>query len=515
MLHTWEKIKAGMKKRQAKSQAKIRQEFLPEALEIVEKPVSPMGHLMLVLIVLIVLFFAGWSVFGRLDEVVTARGIIITVSGIQEIQAANEGIVEEICVHEGESVKAGQPIIKIDSSIHTINLQSTTKSIELLEYENELLRKLMEGGELVPENGAEKEKETIYHYVEAMRNEYESQRGELDSTIQQMSSQIEMEKEALSKCEENYHYLVTQKEALTEILKFSNVEEYSSAKIALDIQYKEKNLEDYKKLYEAGAVAKAEVEALEIELAKLRKDYERQSSLIASEDYDNSTRKDDIENQLQMAEKDCSTQKKAVELAEEKYNQALNSLKTLEADFKSNLSNLIVQNQNNISAQTANQEVQKITVAEQTLVSPVDGIVKTMEINTIGGVVTTSQTVSTIVPDNLQMIVEIDVLNRDIGYIQNGQEVVIKLDTFDFQEYGKLEGVVVFVSPDAVWNDLYGWVYKAKIAIDEEKFKQKNPGIEIGVGMECTAEVKVDERRIIEFFLEPIVEHFDGSLKIK
>lgn len=93
--------------------------------------------------------------------------------------------------------------------------------------------------------------------------------------------------------------------------------------------------------------------------------------------------------------------------------------------------------------------------------------------------------------------------------------MVIKLDTFDFQEYGKLEGVVVFVSPDAVWNDLYGWVYKAKIAIDEEKFKQKNPGIEIGVGMECTAEVKVDERRIIEFFLEPIVEHFDGSLKIK
>ncbi len=174
-----------------------------------------------------------------------------------------------------------------------------------------------------------------------------------------------------------------------------------------------------------------------------------------------------------------------------------------------------MQNANAIKTHKSNQEIQRIGVEEQTLISPVNGVVRTLEINTIGGVVSATQTVATIVPDDSQMIVEIDIQNRDIGDIQIGQEVVIKLDTFDFQEYGKLEGVVVYISPDAVWSDTYGWIYKAKIAIDEGKFKQENPNVEIGVGMVCTAEVKVGERRIIDFFLEPLVEHFDGSLKIK
>ncbi len=204
-----------------------------------------------------------------------------------------------------------------------------------------------------------------------------------------------------------------------------------------------------------------------------------------------------------------------MDIAQAKYEQALDSLNTLETEYQANITSMIVQNTNNINTQKSNQEIQTIGVKESTLVSPVDGVVKTLDINTIGGVVAATQTVATIVPDEAQMIVEVDILNKDIGYIENGQEVVLKLDTFDFQEYGKMEGIVVYISPDAVWSDVYGWVYKAKININEEEYKQNNPDIEVGVGMECTAEVKVGERRIIDFFLEPLVEHFDGSLKIK
>ena len=233
MLDTLEKIKVSIKKRQAKSQAKIRQEFLPEALEIVEKPVSPTGHLMIVIIVTVVVFVVGWSVFGKMDEVITARGIIITISGIQEIQTVNGGIVEDICVQEGEAVKAGQMIVKIDSSINTINLQSTTKSIELLEYENELLGKLMDGEEFAYKSVGEDEKDKIYNYILAMQKEYESQKEELNSNVQQMLSQIAIEKEALSKMEENLNYLLTQKETLMEMLEYSNTEEHASERLAV------------------------------------------------------------------------------------------------------------------------------------------------------------------------------------------------------------------------------------------------------------------------------------------
>ena len=136
-------------------------------------------------------------------------------------------------------------------------------------------------------------------------------------------------------------------------------------------------------------------------------------------------------------------------------------------------------------------------------------------INTVGGVLTVGQTVATIVPDDSQMIVEVDVLNQDIGCIQNGQSVVMKLDAFNFQTYGKLEGMITYVSPDAIYDESKGWVYKVKITIEDMEFVENNPEIQIGVGMECTTEIKVGERKIIEFFMEPIVEHFDGSLEVR
>lgn len=517
MLNAFEKIKVYIKKQQANRQAKIRQEFLPEALEIVEKPLSPTGHLLMVVLVTVIMFFLIWSVVGKMDEVVTARGIIITVSGVQEIQTASGGIIEDIYVQEGSAVEAGQPIAKIDSTINEISLQNTTEGLDLLVYENELLNTIMQGKDIsettTPEIGSEKEK--IYNYVKLMQDGYLAERQELENNLQQALTQVGIEEETLEKIKQNNEYLYEQKKSLDDILQYSNTEEHTKQKISIEIEHKKNTLEDYKKLYEAGAIAKIEVEELEIEIAQLQKDFEIQNSNVAYEDYENSLNKYDIENQIILAEKDYNNQQSAVELAKSNYNQILNSFTTLETNFQTNISNLIVQNANSINSEEANQEIQKISVKEQTLVSPVNGVVRTMEINTIGGVVASTQTIATVVPDESQMIIEINIQNKDIGYIQNGQEVVIKLDAFDFQEYGKLEGTVAYISPDAVWSDNQGWVYKAKIAIDEEKFKLKNPEVQIGVGMECTAEVKVGKRRIIDFFLEPLVEHFDGSLKVK
>ncbi len=517
MLDVLKKIKLSIKKRQAKKQARIRQEFLPEALEIVEKPISPTGHLLLVLLTMIVLFFVCWSVWGKMDEVVTARGMVITVSGIQEIQSVTGGVIEDIYVQEGSIVKAGDVIAKIDSSVNEINLSNTTESLILLEYENELLSILAKGNDImsetIPESGSGKEK--IFNYVKSIQESYLAQRQEVESSIEQALEQVGIEKEVLDKMAQNNEYLKEQKAALDSVLQYSNTEEQAKQKIAIEISYKQSILEDYKKLYEVGGIALVEIESLENEIAQLQKDYEMQNSSVAYENYENSQSQYDLENQLIVAEKDYRNQESAVAIAQTKYEQTKDSLNTLEMEYQANIASLIVQNTESINTHKSNKEIQMIGVNEQTLVSPVNGVVRTLEINTIGGVVASAQTIATIVPDDSQMIVEIDIHNKDIGYIQNGQEVVIKLDTFDFQEYGKVKGIVAYISPDAVWSDSQGWIYKAKIVINKDEFKSNNPSVEIGVGMQCTAEVKIGERRIIDFFLEPLVEHFDGSLKVR
>ncbi len=449
-----DKIKAYLQKWQAQRQVKMRQEFLPEALEIVEKPSSPTGHLVILTVVVIVVFFLTWSVLGQMDEVVTARGRVLTISGVQNIQAVNTGVVKEICVEEGDFVSAGQPILIVDSSINEITLQNTTESLDLLQLEKELLGKLLADEDLSADlSGSEdSDSKAVLDYVLAIRDEFVTQKEELNMSIGQTQSQIE-------------------------------IAEQNREKLNLSITYKEAELADYQELFDAGAISKADLSAVELELNQLKKDLEIQES--------------------------------AISLDEQKYAQAQQSLESLEADYRANLSKLIVENENAINDRQSNLEIQTINVEQQTIVSPVDGIVKTLEVNTTGGVVTTAQTVATVVPDGSQMIIEADILNKDAGVIQIGQSVAIKLDALNFQKFGKVEGIIVAISPDAELDQQKGWVYKAKIAIDEDDFKERNPEMEIGIGMECTAEVKIGERKIIDFFLEPIVEHFDGSLKVQ
>lgn len=512
-----ERVKRTFQKSQAVKQAKMRQEFLPEALEIIEKPASPIGHFVILVTAGIVLFFGVWSFLGKMDVVVTARGKVITVSGVQTIQAPNTGIVEQICVQEGDYVSAGQDIIVVDSTANNIVLQNTEENLALRELENELLVEILEGNDIsyMLSEETDIEKCQMIEYVLAIQKEYESQKSDLNSNVEQTLLQITLEKENYEQIQENIEFLTKQKESLSELIVYSNAEEKNSEKIALLIQYKQKKLADYQQLYELGAVSKDEVDQITVELEQLKKDCEMQQRLSIYEDYENGLRIKEVDNQLNTMQSNLSSQKTVVEMAEQKYEQAVQSVEILEAEYRTKLSSYIVENENMIKEQEVNHEIQTITAEQQKVVSPVDGIVKTMEINTEGGVLTAAQAVATIVPDGEQLIVEISIRNQDIGCIEIGQEVVIKLDAYNFQEYGKLEGTVVSISPDAILDKEKGWVYIAKVEICDAKFKENNSDVEIGVGMECITEVKVGERRIVDFFLEPLVKHLDGSLKVR
>lgn len=512
-----QKWKEYLQKKKAERQSKLRHEFLPEALEIVEKPASPLGHFVIFATSAAILFALIWAFCGRVDEVVSARGKIITVSGIQNIQTVNGGIVEEILVKEGDYVTAGQTIMLLDASVYEITLNSSKESLKLLEFENTLLDEALNGKRIATylSNEGDAGEQKVIQYVLALQEEFETKKEELETAMEQAEAQIEIEGTNLKKLKKNKQFLEEQKETLKTLAAYSNTEELSADKLALSVSYKEKELKDYQELYNEGVISKAELENCKQELELLRKDYELQKDRKVYEDFDNSIRMVEIDNQLIMAGEDCTLQEQAVELTKRQYEQTVNNMNTLEADFKTKISNLIVENEEKIRSQKSNEEIQTVELSEQKIVSPVNGILKTLEIETEGGVLTPAQIVATVVPEENTMQAEVDVLNQDIGYIQTGQEITMKLDTFNFQKYGKLNGCVVSISPDAVFDERKGWIYKVKLAVDDKEFKERALEFDIGIGMEGTAEIKVSDRRIIDFFLEPIMEHFDGSLKVR
>ena len=149
------------------------------------------------------------------------------------------------------------------------------------------------------------------------------------------------------------------------------------------------------------------------------------------------------------------------------------------------------------------------------LVSPVDGAVHGLAAYTVGGVVTPAQPVVTVVPEGTALIIEAMALNKDIGFLSPGQEAEIKLDTFPFQKYGTLKGRLVSISPDAFEDEKLGAVYRVRVEMQKTTFRVNGRDIEVTPGMSVFVEIKTGKRKIIEFFLSPIVKYAKESLTLR
>lgn len=148
-----------------------------------------------------------------------------------------------------------------------------------------------------------------------------------------------------------------------------------------------------------------------------------------------------------------------------------------------------------------------------TLEAPVDGTVQQLNVHTVGGVVTPAQPLLTIVPMGQPVEVEAVFENKDVGFVHQGQAVTIKVETFTFTKYGAVSGEVISISDDALEDEKRGLIYSGKIRLDSDHLNIKGQDIKLLPGMAVTAEVKTDQRRIIEYFLSPLQVAASESLR--
>jgi len=175
-------------------------------------------------------------------------------------------------------------------------------------------------------------------------------------------------------------------------------------------------------------------------------------------------------------------------------------------------------------------------LAESELRSPIDGVVQQLSIHTLGGVVTPAQQLLVIVPKGSALILEATIANADVGFVHAGQDVEVKVETFNFTRYGLLHGHVIEVSADAVTADRRtpdgsnpqgnsassaetsqtsgaSPTYVARIALDSVSMQVEGRSEPLRPGMAVTAEIKTGSRRIIQYLLSPLKEYASESIK--
>lgn len=174
-------------------------------------------------------------------------------------------------------------------------------------------------------------------------------------------------------------------------------------------------------------------------------------------------------------------------------------------------------------------------IQDQVLRAPIDGTVQQLVLHTIGGVVTPAQALMVVVPNNAGIEIEALVLNKDIGFVHDGDDAEIKIDTFNFTRYGLLRGKIITVSQDAVMRDKptsqsnndrpsgqtarsseppgQELLYAARVSLDETRMQIDERMVDLAPGMAVTVEIKTGQRRVIEYLLSPLLRTKQESLR--
>jgi len=167
-------------------------------------------------------------------------------------------------------------------------------------------------------------------------------------------------------------------------------------------------------------------------------------------------------------------------------------------------------------AHSLSQELAKAETrtSQQTLTAPIDGIVQQLAVHTVGGVVTPAQQLMVIAPREGLLEVEAWVDNKDIGFVNPEQDAEIKVEAFPFTRYGTIDGKILTLSKDAVPVEKVGLVYAARVSMDRSTIRVENDKeVNLSPGMTVSVEIKTGQRRLIEYFLSPLLQAGRESIR--
>ena len=439
---------------------RLQYEFLPAAEEIVETPATPLGALVVWLVTLLLIVALVWSYFGRIDIVAVANGKISTEGSTKIIQPAVSGVVTSINVHEGQRVKKGETLLVLDKTTAEKDVATANQSLNAARVERDILRRLAVGGntdEII--NNADLPDETkamLRQFASSQTALSAARQQAVNGTISNYQQQLQFNQQAKNQLETNAQNL------------------------------KNRKAEIEKQLPNANPVDKLR---LQNELSN-------------------------IDQRITSADSAVLGQNQQLLQSQSALTQAQNQSQTQTAETNSAFNNQIIASEKRIIELENNLVKAKQILAQTTITAPVDGTVLSLTVKTIGGVVNAGQQLAQIVPEKVPLYVDAALDNQDIGFVKPSQRVVVKVATYPFQRYGYLEGTVENISPDAIQDDKKGLIYKAKIKLNDEKSSKQNQ-LKLLPGMSVSAEITTGQRRIIEFFLDPLMTKADESLKVR
>ncbi|MBE8988316.1 HlyD family efflux transporter periplasmic adaptor subunit [Nostoc sp. LEGE 12450] len=454
---------------------------------------------LLYLLVIFMSIVLPWAILSKVDETGTSRGRTEPKEKTIKLDAPVAGIVTEIRVKEGESVKIGQTLLLLESELVKAELQQTQDKLE---------------GQLNRITQLSSSKNQLLVLLATQEQQNQFQQLEKQAQIDQVSQNLKVIANAYSLHKEEKISQVNQaKQTLEQSQKSKNLNEVSLA-------ISQRELQRYQKAFKEGIAAEINVVDKEDAVQERLKLYEQtksdiqQSKLRLSEQkssYEQSIRqaKADIkqaELRLKEQEKGYQTLTRSGQLAVLKIEEQQKSLETEISSLKAEI------------AQSKRQiESLKFQLRQREIKATVSGTLFQLPIEKAGAVVQPGTMVAEIAPLNSPLIIRAQMATTESGSLRTGLPVKIKFDAYPFQDYGVVSGELIKISPTTTEIDTPSGkvaTYNLDIALKQNCVQSANKCIPLRPGDTATAEVIVRQRRIIDFLFDPFKQLQQGGMKL-
>lgn len=430
-------------------------DFSPPLLRLQDSPPNPLGRKVLWLLLTLLAALLLWAILGRLDIVAVAEGKLIPESYVKIVQPAESGIVKDILVSEGQSVKAGQILMRMDTLIS----EADTRSIAA-DYQRKrlALRRIQAELSGIPFKTEADDPPGLAQEINA---QYRANRTAFEAALAEERSRLIKARQELAAAEQ-----IKQK-----------------LEAALP-HYREQD-KAYEKLVKDGYAG----------------------SLMGSD-----KKRERVEK-----EQELQTQTFVIESARAGILQSEKKLAQIDSDYRRQLhaERNEIQGLFDKLAQEVTKQAHKQELLE--LKAPQNGVVKDLATHTTGTVVQPGTVLLTLVPRDEILRAEVWISNEDIGFVRQGQPVKLKFAAFPFQKYGMVEGTVEHVSADASDNNTGNGnsqtdparksqplVYKALVALQRMNLEMDEQRFVLSAGMQTNAEIRLGDRTVMEYLLSPV-----------
>lgn len=432
-------------------------QFLPAALSLQETPASPAPRMAMWMLIAFTALALLWAFFGRIDVVATAQGKVVPSGRSKTIQSFETATVRTIHVTDGQIVKAGDVLIALDATTAQADKDRIVGDLAMARLQVErgkaMLTVLDAGKPPTLQRPADVDDAT---FQEAQRlllgqhDEYSAKRHRIAAEIAQRDAELRSTQEVVRKLEQTVPIARRRAANFKSMLKDNFVSEHGY------LEHEQARIEQEADLANLRSRLK-EIEAISRQARGRREEMRAETRRVSLDSI-------------------ADGQQKASALGQE----------LLKADSRGRL---------------------------MQLTAPVDGTVQQLAVHTVGGVVTPAQPVMMIVPRDRPLEVEAFIENKDIGFVKPNQEAEVKIETFQYTRYGTIHAKIASISHDAINDEKRGLIYSTRVNMERPTINVDGVDVKLSPGMAVSVEIKTGKRRVIEYFLSPLMQYGKESLR--